>query len=106
MIKFNTEGKKDLTYGECLSPAMEIKDLKEAQQYLKDYADWIQTDLDEKGSTDNAMDIAKHNLGYFAGYYSDEVRKRIETLFMCEHPLFGSIKKMVVPLQNKPLKLG
>lgn len=106
MIKFNPEGKEDLTYVDCLSPAMEIRDPNEAQQYLKDYADWIQSELDEKGSSESGMEIAKHNLGYFAGYYSNDVRKRVEKLFMCEHPLFGSIEKNGSPTAKEAFEIG
>ena len=95
MRKFNPENKKGLTYGECLRPAMEITDKTEAKQYLADYVAFIQKTLDKEPRDDNmtAEQIAKANLGYFAGYYDDETRKRVESLFCCSHPIFGNIAK-------------
>ena len=95
MIKFNQKNKKSLTYDEALSPAMKIVDQSEADQYLKEYISYIQKYLDKDKNTNHehsAEYIAKTNLGYFAGYYSDEVRKQVESLFNCTHPIFGSIK--------------
>ena len=87
-MKFNPENKDTLNYGECLDPAMAIKDINIAAQYLNDYALWIL----KKGSAENiekAIQIAKSNIGYYAGYFDDEIRKQVETIFDCSHPIFG-----------------
>lgn len=93
MIKFNPENKETLTYGEALRPTIEIKDKAEAQEYLRNYAAYIQKFLDKepalKGRT--AIQIAKINIGYFAGYYDDETNKRVQELFDTVHPIFGSM---------------
>lgn len=93
MTKFNPENKDRLTYGECLKPAMEITDQADADQYLKAYIAFTQKFIDsgevKEGKT--AEQIVKSNLGYFAGYYSDETRVRVEKLFNCSHPVFGAI---------------
>lgn len=88
MIKFNPENKDVLTYGECLEPAMEIEDAEEAQQYLNDYAVYIQNFIDKEPRDDNmdALSIAKANLAYWAGYYDAGTIKRIEKLFNCSYP--------------------
>ena len=90
MAKFNQQNKDVLTYGECLSPAMEITDTEDAQQFLNDYAVFIQKSLDEEPRKDNmtALDIALHNIGYFSGYYDSETSKRVKELFGCKHPVF------------------
>lgn len=90
-IKFNPDGKVSLTYGECLHPAMKITEPEEARQYLADYTAFIQVALDREPRRDalTAEQIAKINLGYFAGYYDNETRLRVERLFMCSHPVFG-----------------
>ena len=106
MTKFNPENKKDLTYGDILEPAMKITDREDAQQYLKSYIDYIQADLDKEKKKDDAAQIAKHNLGYFAGYYSNETRERVEKLFSCEHPLFGSIKEKGAPTAKEAFEIG
>lgn len=95
MTKFNPENKEILTYGDCLKPAMEITDKEDSIQYKTDYIAFTQKELDTNPSQDGntAEDIVNSNLGYFAGYYDSETRKRVERLFMCSHPVFGSIEK-------------
>lgn len=84
MTKFNPENKKSLTYGECLHPAMEITDESDAQQYLADYIAYIKTSPCKDGMA--GEQIASANLGYFAGYFDNETRERVERLFKCSHP--------------------
>ena len=108
MTKFNQENKETLTYGECLSPAMKITEREDANQYLKEYIAYTQKYLDEEPRDDNmtAEQIVKSNLGYFAGYYDNETRKRVERLFNCSHPVFGSIEKNGVPTSEEAFNLG
>lgn len=92
MTPFNPEGKAVLTHGECLHPAMKITEPEDAQQYLRAYAAFLQAAIDRDGPRDGRTgeSVAKFNLGYFAGYYDDETRMRVERLFCCEHPFLGS----------------
>ncbi|MEM7813265.1 MAG: hypothetical protein AAF532_17450 [Planctomycetota bacterium] len=41
-------------------------------------------------SREEAERIERTNLGYYAGYGSHETRERVEDLFDCQHPVFGS----------------
>ena len=95
MTPFNPEGKEILTYGECLHPAMKITDQADADQYKAAYVAYIDRQLELNPRTDEmtAEQIANVNLGYFAGYYDDETRKRVEKLFHTVHPIFGAINK-------------
>lgn len=108
MTKFNPDNKDTLTFGECLGPAMEITDPQDAQQYLTEYVKYTQKFLDKEPRDDNmtAEDICKVNLGYYGGYYSNETRERVEKLFLCEHPVFGSIKNNGVPTSEEAFNLG
>ena len=108
LTKFNSENKEILTYGDCLEPAMKITDKEDAEQYFESYVEYIQRFLDKNPREDNktAEDIAKNNLGYFAGYYSNETRERVERLFLCEHPVFGSIKERGIPTTEEAFKMG
>lgn len=92
MTKFNPENKDALSFGECLHPAMKITDQADADQYLKDYTAFIQKHLDEKPRSDDktAEEIAKINIGYFAGYFDHETNVRVQRLFQCTHPIYGS----------------
>ena len=108
MTKFNPENKKVLTYGEALSPAMSITDQKDADQYFEDYVKYTQKYLDEKPDEDGktAEEIVRINLGYYAGYCSDDTRKRIEKLFNCSHPIFGKIEEAGSPTAKEAYEAG
>jgi hypothetical protein len=108
MTKFNPQNKKHLTYGECLDPAMKITNVEDAKQYFRDYVKFIKNTIDENSYTEGKSpeEIAKHNLGYYAGYFDDETRNRVESLFLCEHPIFGSIKENGKPTPEESFKLG
>lgn len=108
MTKFNPENKDTLTYGDCLKPAMEITDPEDAKQYLTEYVKHIQKYLDTKPRDDQmtAEDIAKINLGYFAGYYDNDTRERVEKLFTCAHPIFGTIKDNGSPTPEQAFQAG
>lgn len=106
MTKFNPENKETLTYGECLEPAMKITDPEDAAQYLKAYIQFQEKYMQEASGNHTAEEVCKINLGYFAGYYSEETRERVERLFMCSHPILGSIKSNGSPTTEKALTLG
>lgn len=108
MTKFNPENKTTLTYGECLGPAMKITDESDAKQYFVDYAAFIQKHLDAKPRHDaqTASDIARINLSYYAGYYDNGTRERVERLFECSHPAFGAIAKNGAPTVKEAFDAG
>jgi len=106
MTKFNPENKKSLTYGECLDPAMKITDAEDARQYLASYIKFQEENMQEASGKHTAEEICKINLGYYAGYYDDETRKRVERLFVCSHPVFGSIEKNGRPTADEALECG
>lgn len=91
--KFNPENKQKLSARESLGPAMQITDKDDADQYLKSYINYLQGFLDKTPRDDGmtAEQIAKKNIGYFAGYYDEKTRIRVESLFDCEHPIFGKV---------------
>lgn len=108
MTKFNSQNKETLTYGEALEPAMNITDAADAAQYKTDYIrhteKFLKNGVSESGQT--AEQIVNANLGYFAGYYSDETRRRVERLFNCSHPVFGSIKDNGTPTGEEAFECG
>jgi hypothetical protein len=89
---FNPDRKAKLSYRECLGPAMAITEPADAQQYLAAYTAFIQRALDggHDANGKTAAQIAKINLGYYAGYCDHETRLRVESLFECNHPVFGA----------------
>ena len=102
MTKFNPKNKEELTYEEALEPAMHITSKNDAQQYLADYIKYLEKFKNGMDSGDTPEIVAKANLGYFAGYFSDKVRKRVEKLFSCSHPIFGN----EIPTNEEALECG
>ena len=61
-------------------------------------ANWLLTkaiDLHHDAKPDRPLNhveaIERENIAYFAGYYDNETRARVERLFKCAHPVFGAI---------------
>ena len=79
--------KKKITYKEKYGPAMKITDQKEANEYFEKC---VKHSMTFGNSREQAEDIERQNLGYYAGYYDHETRLRVEELFSCKHPVFGS----------------
>jgi hypothetical protein len=78
-----------ITIGDKYRPAMTIEDQTEADAYFEQCVE--HTMRFGKKSREEAESIERANLGYFAGYYSHDTRRRVERLFRCAHPIFGSI---------------
>jgi hypothetical protein len=83
-----------ITIGQKYRPAMGITDQAEADRYFEEC---VAHTMRHGASREKAEEIEKHNLGYFAGYYSHATRERVERLFRCAHPIFGSIAENGAP---------
>ena len=107
MTKFNPESKEVMTFGESLGPAMEITEQEDASQYFKNYVAFIQECHDKEPRLDDktAEQVARENLGYYAGYYDHITRLRVEKLFSCTHPIFGEAL-LGCPTAEEAFKLG
>lgn len=83
--------------------AMKATDQTEADDCLT----VIVADLVVSGKTpEQALVVAKRNLGYYAGYYDNETRARVERLFRCEHPVFGPIADGWAPTAAEAFAIG
>ncbi len=92
------------TFGELYNPAMKITDQAEADAYFQELVKWH---VERWGKLPaEAEAIVKSNLGYYAGYYDHETRARVERLFQCEHPVFGSIVKNGPPTPEEAFAAG
>ena len=87
------QGKELKTAGEVFDAALACAD-DEAEAFLRLHAD----ECKDCGG----MATAKSNLGYFAGYYSEETRREIERKFGAIHPVFGS----ATPTPKEAFELG
>lgn len=70
-------------------PAMKMIERYEARVYLHRIALLC---AESNGCTyERGLDIAKSNVGYWAGYHDRETRTRVERLFDCVHPMLGPV---------------
>lgn len=77
-----------MTIGEMYAPAVKLTTKDEARDYFLRLVEWGVT---FHGQTpDQAAEIQKQSLGYYAGYYDSATAKRIWDLFECAHPVFGT----------------
>lgn len=95
--------KNKITYREKYGPAMLIKSQEEADQY---FAMCVEHTMSFGSSRDEAEQMERSNLAYYAGYYDNATRKRVERLFHCAHPVFGSIAENGAPSPAKAFAVG
>lgn len=88
-----------------LDSAMNVNTYIKAKTILKYLVDDI-LKHNPNCNLEEATNIAKQNIGYFAGYYSDEVRANVEKYFDTAHPFFGKISEMGVPTYEEALECG
>lgn len=107
MTKFNPENKarKLLTVGDVLGPAMKITDKEDADQYFEAYIQHVEYTLSkqvEHVDRKTLEEIAKQSIGYYAGYYDNEIRERVEKLFNCSEE--GHKARMVIEREAKSIR--
>ena len=95
----NEEFTINTSHGDKYGPAMEITEQAEADAYFKRCVRHMMSCSGK--SRAEAEEIERGNLGYYAGYYSHETRARVEILFRCQHPVFGSIEVNGPPSAEK-----
>jgi len=76
------------TVGELYGPAMTVTTQREAEET---FARLVQDAMSVGRTQKEAESIVRSNLGYYAGYYDNETRERVERLYGCVHPIFGSV---------------
>lgn len=77
--KFSDIDFKKLNMGQIVSLCLSCETKEDANELLRQY---------EKCFDDTV--VARSNLGYVFGYYDPEDRKKLYSLFIVDHPIFGS----------------
>ena len=103
------EGKTLETMGEIFNTALDMAktgDADRCQAFLTSYVEYIVSESNRNVA--EAENIAKSNLGYFAGYYSSEVYETINKAYGAVHPVFGGNPFEVSPEEayRKGLEAG
>lgn len=95
-----------ITTGEKYDPAMKVTDQAEADEMFERL---VKHSLATGASSrQEAERIERSNLGYYAGYYDQETRLRVEKLYRCTHPVLGSatIQHTAEEIFNMGLEAG
>jgi hypothetical protein len=78
-----------MTYGDLYHPIMLAQTREEAvTAFEKCITDRMVTN---HLARDEAEKHERYNIGYFAGYYDNEARKRVEQWLQAAHPIFGPV---------------
>ena len=94
---------KVITYGDKYTPAMKIETQDDADAYFEAC---VQHSMLYGTSRKKAEAIERENLGYYAGYFSDEVQQRVNRLFRTRHPIFGTYTTTPTEALNMGIKRG
>lgn len=92
------------TIAQHYGSAMMITTKEEAKAYFEKLVQWQMTAWG--GTREEAESIVRHNIGYYAGYYSEDIRAKVEELFECQHPVFGSVKTHGTPTPEEAFAQG
>lgn len=95
---------KDVSIATKYEPAMKIADQAEADAYFERCVEHTMTRFGRPRW--EAEEIERANLGYYAGYFDNETRRRVERLFRCGHPIFGKIAAVGAPTPEEALQAG
>jgi Asp-tRNA(Asn)/Glu-tRNA(Gln) amidotransferase A subunit family amidase len=76
------------TIGEIYGPAMKITDQGETAAYFAELVAYMQA-RNPGMDSETAREAVLSNLGYYAGYYDNATRRRVERVFGAAHPIFG-----------------
>lgn len=93
-----------MTIKELYEPAMEIKDQEKADSYFDFLVQMLL--VWEPQPRVQAESIVRSNLGYYAGYYDDVTRERVERLYKCSHPILGAIAETGEISPEQAFELG
>ena len=92
-----TDGLTESNPGQRYSAAMAITDQALADRHFKCLVGLCM----QAGKTrEEAEEIERSNLGYWAGYHDHETRLRVERLFRCQHPFLGKAGDEPMPAEE------
>lgn len=92
-----------ISIGDKYSPAMTMTEQATADAYFEEC---VAHTMSFGRTRAEAEAVERGNLGYYAGYYDDATRARVERLFHCAHPFFGSLAVNGQPTVDEALSAG
>lgn len=98
-----------ITMGDKYRPAMEMTEPEEVAAYfelLVEHNMRFPNDGESPKTREQAEAMERSNLGYFAGYYSNETRAQVERVFNAAHPIFGAIEDRPPPTAEEAFEIG
>jgi hypothetical protein len=95
---------RGISIGDKWEPAMKITEQAAADAYFERCVE--HSLATGAASREEAEKYERDNIGYWAGYYDNETRERVERLFNCAHPVFGRIAEVGPPTPAEALAAG
>lgn len=94
---------REIANDDKYGPAMKITEQAEADEYFEAC---VAHCMSFGTKREEAEKIERSNLGYYAGYWDGDTRERVERLFKCAHPIFGSIAEKGEPTPEEAFAMG
>jgi hypothetical protein len=92
-------------FSDLYNPPMKIESQEEADAYFERLVGVI-LEANPDVSRARAEGVVRDNLGYWAGYFDDATRERVERLFKCAHPVFGAFAVKGPLSPEEALRMG
>lgn len=81
------------TYRDTLGPAVHLAmegNREKCQEWFNLLVEHLMKNGDREYSLEEAENITKSNIGYYAGYYSEAERRAVAEMYGAMHPVFGN----------------
>ena len=104
----NLEEGQTLSYGDSLGPVFEIDNEEDAMAYkellIEYHMRWSRDGKPDSPpmTREQAIEVTNANVGYWSGYGTSTQMTRVQRLFLCAHPIFGS----AVPTDKEAYETG
>ena len=93
-----------ITSGDLYNSAMKVQTQEEADEFFEALMVFCLIEFVQE--REEAARVMRSNIGYWTGYCSDETAIRVQRLFQCEHPVFGSMEHDGPPTPEEALRKG
>src|ERR1700759_1362164 len=105
MPSSSDDDQQQAAYSLLLDQAMQAQTQAEADTIFADLVTLLRG-LRPHAPVAVVMETLREALGYNAGYFTDDIRKRVERFYRCAHPFFGAIAHVPPPTLREQHELG
>lgn len=98
-----------VTLNSFYGPATQIVDQAQADAYFESMVEYHLQSCAKQGierTREEAEEMERKNLAFFAGHYDSITRSRVERLFRAVHPILGSLNDQGHPTPEEAALIG